>query len=65
MRYSTHVGRDASGSESGACPDALKALIVAQHDELIATHEQLRSRESEIEHPKLLIAKLRRMQFGR
>ncbi len=36
----------------------LRALIVAQH-------EQLLSRESEIEHLKLLIAKLRRMQFGR
>jgi transposase len=43
----------------------LKALIVAQHDELIATQERLLSRESEIEHLKLLIAKLRRMQFGR
>jgi hypothetical protein len=37
---------------------ALKALILAQH-------EQLLSRDSEIEHLKLLIAKLRRMQFGR
>ena len=46
-------------------PDALKALIVAQHDELIATHEQLLSHRSEIEHLKLLLAKLRRMQFGR
>jgi transposase len=36
----------------------LKALIVSQH-ELIA------SRDSEIEQLKLLIAKLRRMQFGR
>jgi len=38
--------------------DALKTLLVA-------THERLLSRESEIEHLKLLIAKLRRMQFGR
>jgi transposase len=38
--------------------EALKAL-------LIATHEQLLSHQSEIEHLKLLIAKLRRMQFGR
>jgi transposase len=37
---------------------ALKALILSQH-------EQLLSRDSEIEHLKLLIAKLRRMQFGR
>jgi transposase len=36
----------------------LKALIVSQH-------EQLLSHQSEIEHLKLLIAKLRRMQFGR
>jgi transposase len=38
--------------------EALKALV-------IVTHERLLSRESEIEHLKLLIAKLRRMQFGR
>src|SRR5580658_574679 len=39
-------------------PTALKALIVSQH-------EQLLSRDNEIEHLKLLIVKLRRMQFGR
>src|ERR1700728_4922814 len=39
-------------------PAALKALILFQH-------EQLLSRDNEIEHLKLLIAKLRRMQFGR
>jgi transposase len=39
-------------------PTELKALIISQH-ELIA------SRDSEIEQLKLLIAKLRRMQFGR
>jgi transposase len=38
--------------------DELKALIVAQHERLL-------SRESEIAHLKLLIAKLQRMQFGR
>ena len=38
--------------------EALKAL-------LRATHEQLLSHQDEIEHLKLLIAKLRRMQFGR
>jgi transposase len=38
--------------------EALRALIVAQH-------EQLLSHQDEIEHLKLLIAKLRRMQFGR
>lgn len=39
-------------------PAALKALILAQHERLI-------SRETEIENLKLLILKLRRMQFGR
>lgn len=43
----------------------LKALVLTQHDELVATQERLLSRENEIEHLKLLIAKLRRMQFGR
>jgi len=38
--------------------EALQALLVA-------THERLLSRESEIEHLKLLIAQLRRMHFGR
>jgi transposase len=38
--------------------DALRALILAQHEQLI-------SREQEIEHLKLLLAKLHRMQFGR
>jgi transposase len=38
--------------------EALKALV-------ITTHQRLLSRESEIEHLKLVIAKLRRMQFGR
>ena len=45
--------------------EALRALIVSQHQEIIAQHEQLLSNQSEIEHLKLLIAKLRRMQFGR
>jgi hypothetical protein len=39
-------------------PTALKALILSQH-------EQLLSGDNEIEHLKLLIAKLRQMQFGR
>src|SRR6202163_2306765 len=65
--------------ERAALPDldtlnheALKALIVAQHaqilskdEQLLQRDEQLASREQEIEHLKLLIAKLRRMQFGR
>jgi transposase len=37
---------------------ALKSLILSQR-------EQLASRDAEIEHLKLLIAKLRRMEFGR
>jgi transposase len=52
--------------------DALRALIVAQHEQLLstesaltATQEQLQSRDREIEHLKLLLAKLHRMQFGR
>jgi transposase len=39
-------------------PAELKALILAQHETLV-------SRETEIENLKLLILKLRRMQFGR
>jgi transposase len=38
--------------------DSLKALVLSQHDQLL-------SRAHEIEHLKLLIAKLQRMQFGR
>jgi transposase len=45
--------------------ESLQALLVAEHDERIATQDRLQSRESEIEHLQLLIAKLRRMQFGR
>ena len=53
-------------------PEALKALIIAQHDQLLSKDEQLllkdeqlTSRDEEIERLKLLIAKLRRMEFGR
>ena len=52
--------------------EALRALILAQHEQLLsaedrltATQEQLQSREREIEHLQLLLAKLHRMQFGR
>ncbi|HEV2400822.1 MAG TPA: IS66 family transposase [Candidatus Sulfotelmatobacter sp.] len=45
--------------------DALRTLILSQHAQLLLKEEQLASREAEIEHLKLLIAKLRRMQFGR
>ena len=53
-------------------PEALKALIVTQHEQLLQKDEQLfskdeqvASRDEEIERLKLLIAKLRRMKFGR
>ena len=70
----------------GALPDlhilpaeALRALLVTQHQQLVstqeqllstahkltATQEQLQSREREVEHLQLLLAKLHRMQFGR
>jgi transposase len=58
---------------------ALKALVVALHEqafshrkqltaqqeEILSQREQLASRDAEIEHLTLLIAKLRRMKFGR
>ena len=46
-------------------PHELKVLILSQHEQLLSKDEQLASRDTEIEHLKLLIAKLRRMQFGR
>jgi len=46
-------------------PRELKALIVDQHRQILLHHEQLLSRDAEIEHLKLLLAKLRRMRFGR
>ena len=52
--------------------EALQTLLLAEHQERIATHQQLRQREqqlrqreSEIETLKLLLSQLRRMQFGR
>ena len=45
-------------------PEALKALIVAQHEQLVSKKEQLASRDEETDRLKLLIAKLRRMKFG-
>jgi len=44
---------------------ALRALVVEQHETLVEQHAKLLSRDTEIEHLKLLILKLRRMQFGR
>ena len=53
-------------------PHELKALIFSQRAQLLSKDElllskdeQLVSRDNEIEHLKLLIAKLRRIQFGR
>ena len=46
-------------------PNELKALIFSQHEQLLSKDEQLVSRDNEIEHLKLLIARLRRIQFGR
>ena len=53
-------------------PEELKALILSQHEQLLLKDEQLlrkdeqlTSRDEEIERLKLLIAKLRRMEFGR
>jgi len=43
----------------------LKALVLSQHEELLTKDTQLASRDAEIEQLKLLIAKLRRIQFGR
>src|SRR6476619_4325127 len=43
---------------SGLDGDALRALILAQQEELA-------SRDTEIENLKLLVLKLKRMQFGR
>ena len=43
----------------------LKSLVLALHSQVFSQREQLASRDVEIEHLKLLIAKLRRQQFGR
>jgi hypothetical protein len=32
--------------------EALKAMILSQHDQLLTTHQRLLSREAEIEHLK-------------
>lgn len=39
--------------------------LTTQQEEIVSQREQLASRDAEIEHLKLLIAKLRRMKFGR
>jgi transposase len=45
--------------------EGLRALLLAEHQERIATQHQLLQRESEIATLKLLLSQLRRMQFGR
>ena len=45
--------------------DALKALLLMRDERIIGLEAQLNTRAAEIEHLKLMIAKLRRMQFGR
>ena len=44
---------------------SLKALILSQHEQLLSKTSNWLRGTTEIEHLKLLIAKLRRMQFGR
>src|ERR1700746_3619135 len=46
-------------------PVSLKALIFLQHEQLLSKDAQLIARDNEIEQLKLLILKLRRLQFGR
>jgi transposase len=45
-------------------PEALKALVLAKHNESLEQHKELTSRSQEIEHLKLVIEKYRRMIFG-
>jgi len=45
--------------------ESLKALILTLREQVFSHQKQLASRDAEIEHLKLLIAKLRRQQFGR
>ena len=45
--------------------EALRTLLLAEHQERLATHQKLLQRESEIETLQLLLSQLRRMQFGR
>src|SRR5690242_921833 len=54
-----------AGTAPGTLPD-LEALDIGElRTLLLATHERLVAREQEIEYLQLMIAKLRRMQFGR
>ena len=44
---------------------SLKALLLMRDERIMGLEAQLNTRAAEIEHLKLMIAKLRRMQFGR
>ncbi len=44
--------------------DAVEALLIEKHSLMVAQHQGLATRDSEIEHLKAIIAKLRRMMFG-
>jgi transposase len=46
-------------------PEALKALVIAKHNESLRQHQQLASNAQEFEHLKLVIEKYRHMIFGR
>src|ERR1700677_4183307 len=45
-------------------PEALKALVIAKHNESMEQHKELTSSTNQIEHLKLIIEKYRRMIFG-
>ena len=45
--------------------EALKALVIEKHTVIVEQHAALTSHQAEIDNLKLLILKLRRMQFGR
>lgn len=45
--------------------EALKAMLMISDERIIGLEAQLNTRAAEIEHLKLMIAKLHRMQFGR
>ena len=45
--------------------EALKAMLMLRDEQITGLKAQVRTGTAEIEHLKLMIAKLRRMQFGR
>ena len=56
--------RDALPDLDGLKPEELKLLLLEQHSQLLSQDEQLRFHQLEIEQLKLLLLKLRRLQFG-